>query len=627
MFITLHIFAVLLTSVIIFEDIRVELEEKETIALQKQLDTKVSTVELFLTTIEHQVVFTGQSPILTGLASSSSFSSSSDITEIYDGIPFVEWKIITQNLFYSIAENNPIINKIRYIDIDGNELVKIEQRNSKINIIEERFLQNKADRLYFSESENLHAEIIHVSNLDLSEEFGEVTYPYVPVIRYVTSIEDNFGEKQGTLVFNVDARTLRGIVGSSSIGDSIMIDNDGNFLLHPDDAKEFSLQLGTNYNYFTEQPELKENVQSLESKIHTDAEDGEYRIWKKIHYDPDDDEKFWVILTRVTQYELFAPVNHMWTTVIIATFVILSVTAIITIFFANRITSPIVKLKHISNKIASGKFDQKIDINTNDEISDLANSVYHMSESLKKNFEIEKQLALTEQKIKNNKFQEIGQFTSRLSHDLRNPVAILQNSIEIISQLPISHDERLSKQLKLMSNSTNRILLHVENLLDFVRVRPLVLNETSISDILKSIEQNVLIPKSVTLDLPKDDLVIKCDKEKIVDGLSDLISNSIQAMSEVGEIKIRIFDSPDEVILTIEDAGPGIPQELITKIFEPLFTTKQKGTGLGLMNCKTIIEQHGGSISVKNNPTTFYLKLPKNLVTQQISSSHPELHE
>lgn len=60
------------------------------------------------------------------------------------------------------------------------------------------------------------------------------------------------------------------------------------------------------------------------------------------------------------------------------------------------------------------------------------------------------------------------------------------------------------------------------------------------------------------------------------------------------------------------DSGPGIPEDTINKIFEPLFTTKQKGTGLGLASCKNIVEQHSGKITVKNNPTTFTVRLPRH---------------
>ena len=84
-------------------------------------------------------------------------------------------------------------------------------------------------------------------------------------------------------------------------------------------------------------------------------------------------------------------------------------------------------------------------------------------------------------------------------------------------------------------------------------------------------------------------------------------------MDENGEIKIRITDLSYSVQIEIEDTGSGISPEIQSKIFDPLFTTKQTGTGLGLSICKTIVEQHGGTIYVKSPPTVFTIEFPKNI--------------
>jgi signal transduction histidine kinase len=81
-------------------------------------------------------------------------------------------------------------------------------------------------------------------------------------------------------------------------------------------------------------------------------------------------------------------------------------------------------------------------------------------------------------------------------------------------------------------------------------------------------------------------------------------------MEQGGIIEIKISSKGDDAVLDFIDSGSGITEELMGKIFEPLFTTKQKGTGLGLASCKNIINQHGGSLLVKNNPTTFTIRLP-----------------
>jgi two-component system sensor histidine kinase HydH len=92
---------------------------------------------------------------------------------------------------------------------------------------------------------------------------------------------------------------------------------------------------------------------------------------------------------------------------------------------------------------------------------------------------------------------------------------------------------------------------------------------------------------------------------------SNLLKNASQAVNDSGEITIRIIDKNDDVFVEIEDSGPGILETNMEQIFEPLFTTKQTGTGLGLASCKSIIEKHGGTLSVRNKPTVFTVQIPK----------------
>jgi signal transduction histidine kinase len=91
----------------------------------------------------------------------------------------------------------------------------------------------------------------------------------------------------------------------------------------------------------------------------------------------------------------------------------------------------------------------------------------------------------------------------------------------------------------------------------------------------------------------------------------NLIKNSIESIKESGFIRIHAKESPKEVTITIEDSGSGIPEEYLPKIFDPLVTLKNRGTGLGLASCQNMVKSHGGTINVKNNPTTFTIIIPK----------------
>ena len=120
------------------------------------------------------------------------------------------------------------------------------------------------------------------------------------------------------------------------------------------------------------------------------------------------------------------------------------------------------------------------------------------------------------------------------------------------------------------------------------------------------------IPSTVQINLPRNNFQVFGNFYKLVVVLSNIVQNSIEAMKSDGVINIFARDASDHILLDIKDSGPGIPPEIIKKAFSSLYTTKPDGNGLGLKIVKTIIELHGVTISVRNNPTTFSIKLPKN---------------
>ena len=218
----------------------------------------------------------------------------------------------------------------------------------------------------------------------------------------------------------------------------------------------------------------------------------------------------------------------------------------------------------------------------------------------------------TDKLLKSEKLAIIGELSSRMAHDLRNPLSTIKNVIEVMETKPkLKIEEKLQYYGKLR-RAMNRMSHQVDDVLDFVRATELKLQTYSVLDLLNSAKDNITIPNDVKLTIEQIDVKINCDYRKIEAVFSNLLLNAIQAMENVGEVNVRIIENPGDVLITFEDSGPGISPENLGKIFDPLFTTKQLGTGLGLSICKNIIEQHGGTITLKNNPTIFLIKLPKN---------------
>ncbi|MFZ9006600.1 MAG: ATP-binding protein, partial [Nitrosopumilaceae archaeon] len=120
------------------------------------------------------------------------------------------------------------------------------------------------------------------------------------------------------------------------------------------------------------------------------------------------------------------------------------------------------------------------------------------------------------------------------------------------------------------------------------------------------------IPKNIKIDSPQKDLSFFGDPFQLQIAFKNILSNSIQAIgAKTGKITIRSKEDSNHLFIEFEDSGPGFVGLKNNEIFELLKTTKQTGTGLGLVSCKQIIENHKGSISVRENPTTFIIKIPK----------------
>ena len=172
-----------------------------------------------------------------------------------------------------------------------------------------------------------------------------------------------------------------------------------------------------------------------------------------------------------------------------------------------------------------------------------------------------------------------------------------------------------------INKAVERMSYQIDSVLDFIRTKPLVLEEHSIQNIIEKTLETIKVPKNVTIDLKKNDARIVCDLQRISIVFTNLITNAIQVIDEnSGQVTIRIIENDDQVSCEIIDSGNGISEDKINKVFEPLFTTKQTGTGLGLASCKSIMEQHNGTISVHNNPTTFTITLPKIITVQEVSN-------
>lgn len=301
-----------------------------------------------------------------------------------------------------------------------------------------------------------------------------------------------------------------------------------------------------------------------------------------------------------------------------ATCMVFAVGIALTIFLARRYTNPIHRLVDVFKRVSAGDLSVTIPVVGNDEIGELASGFNTMVEKLREREALEKRLYEAEH------LSRVGQLASGIAHEIRNPLNYISLAIDHLKleMLPECGDKctELTELTDKIKEEVRRANYMVVNFMNYGR--PLKLRMTLIhyEDILanalpvvqdKLHEQRCTIAQTIDPQLPP----LWVDQELLRNCILNFITNAAQAMPNGGVITLAA--KPDEtaknVILTFKDQGTGISSEDLGKIFQPYFTTKDVGIGLGLAITERIIKEHGGSIQVISSPetgTTFNVTLP-----------------
>ncbi|MGD8637715.1 MAG: PAS domain S-box protein [Nitrosopumilaceae archaeon] len=220
----------------------------------------------------------------------------------------------------------------------------------------------------------------------------------------------------------------------------------------------------------------------------------------------------------------------------------------------------------------------------------------------------------SEEKSQQEKMTMLGEVTSRVAHDIRNPLSNINMSINLMKQsnpdIKIS-DKSIQEKLDVASKNLERISHQVNEVLDFIRIHPLKKENISLSSCISSALDCIFIPKSIKVEINGTDVDINGDRDQLQIVFVNLLVNSVQSIGDNdGTIQIKTSKEPQHAIIEIFDSGKEIPEEILPSLFESMTTTKQKGTGLGLISCKNIIQNHKGIVFAKNAPKVFTIKLP-----------------
>jgi two-component system, NtrC family, sensor histidine kinase PilS len=219
---------------------------------------------------------------------------------------------------------------------------------------------------------------------------------------------------------------------------------------------------------------------------------------------------------------------------------------------------------------------------------------------------------------KKDRLAAIGELSAGMAHEIRNPLASLSGSLQILKgELFLSDDNRNLMDIAL--NEMDRLNRIVTEFLIYARPKPLVKEQC---DILEIVRDTVNLIKGggeyaegvrFAVDLPGSPVLVKADHGQMRQVLLNLTLNAVQSLTGPGTVKIMAESFWGEAVIAVQDEGEGIPREDLDKIFYPFYSTKEGGSGLGLAIVYRIIEDHGGRIRVESAPgkgTKFTVNIP-----------------
>ena len=322
------------------------------------------------------------------------------------------------------------------------------------------------------------------------------------------------------------------------------------------------------------------------------------------------EEVEWGIVANINKSEIFSSLQFSVLILIFVIAVISIAVVLISILLSQTIARPIKEMVDVSNQITQGNLNIRSEIKTNDELNILSNSFNDMIESLEKKIKIEEELEDSKNQLKSERINTIGMLAAQIAHDIKNPLYVIKNSMEIIRKKS-PENEIIVREINRANRGIARITHQVEDVLNYVNPTQTKFTQVSLLKIIQSAIDTMKIPEKVMITIPKNDIIVECDAEKIESVFNNIILNAIHAIGNtVGKITIKLSQEKENAVIKFENSGPNIEEHVLPKIFEPLFSTKEKGTGLGLVSCKNIIETHGGIILVRSNPVIFEITIP-----------------
>ena len=301
---------------------------------------------------------------------------------------------------------------------------------------------------------------------------------------------------------------------------------------------------------------------------------------------------------------------------LISTTALLVLALVLAVVIGSSFTRPIQELASAARVVAAGNLDFQVPVKRNDEVGQLATTFNEMIDGLKSKRDLEERLNQSERAA------VIGRLTQSVAHEIRNPLNVINLSIDHVNKKYAPEDparrEKFTQLLSSIKDEIERLKHLVNDLLNYGRPTRFAVETI---DMRQLVEETLSLLRQqadiqgvwVTIDEQSGPASVRGDRERLKSFVSNLAINALQAMPSGGHLTAQVARHDGEVEVKISDTGVGISEESLGKIFEPYFSTKQSGFGLGLAVTRKIIEEHQGKIAVESQlqrGTTFTVTLP-----------------
>jgi signal transduction histidine kinase len=221
-----------------------------------------------------------------------------------------------------------------------------------------------------------------------------------------------------------------------------------------------------------------------------------------------------------------------------------------------------------------------------------------------------------------DRYEEIAQLAGGLAHEIRNPLSTMRLNLDLLAEEfhepGDNRERRVLQKIERVRRETHRLEDLLESFLRFARVQALKLEPTDLDAVVEEL-RDFIEPRAVTqvvrvwTQFADESTVVPLDIELFRQALLNLVLNALHAMPDGGELILTTRREEGAVALEVTDTGTGIPEEVQAKVFDPFFSTRPGGSGLGLPTTRKIVEAHGGTIELQSAPgkgSRFIVRVP-----------------